>query len=146
MEDFYAAALAGGAILTGFCGTFLSFRLQREAGYYRQVAVDFDSQAAKDIFVGLTHFTAPLLLLLVATLVSGFFGFAWPLLAMAEVMPGNMPVIAAGETTALILLVGYFAGELSHYKIINLGLRDKGWPIAAVSLLVAGACALAIVL
>ena len=58
MESFYTATLSAGAILTGFCGTFLSFRLQREANYYRQVALDFETREARDVFVDLTHFTA----------------------------------------------------------------------------------------
>lgn len=40
--------LQAGAILAGFCGTFLAFRIQREASYYRQPVADFDTGRAAD--------------------------------------------------------------------------------------------------
>ena len=54
-ERFFAEVLSAGAILCGFCGTFLSFRIQREAGYYRQVAIDFHSgQRTSDDLAAIT--------------------------------------------------------------------------------------------
>ena len=55
-QGFYTAVLTAGAILTGFAGTFLQFRIQREASYHRQPAVSFEEANAKDVFIGLTHF------------------------------------------------------------------------------------------
>src|SRR5260370_33842727 len=81
-DSFFAAALSAGGILSGFCGTFLTFRIQREASYYRQAAVDFHEGKGKDIFVGLTHFSSAFFILLLATLCSATFGFVFPLLAL----------------------------------------------------------------
>jgi len=44
---FYEAALTAGAITSGFIGTFLAFRIQREAGYYRQVGAGFHDGAGE---------------------------------------------------------------------------------------------------
>lgn len=144
MEQFYGSALSAGAILTGFCGTFLSFRLQREANYYRQIAVDFDQEKARDIYVGLTHFTGPLLLLLLSTLVAALFGFVFPLVALAAPASRTMcsvGIVATGEVAALVLLFGYFFGELVHYEILNTNLandaREWGnqWPVVLVAVM-----------
>ena len=68
--------LTAGAILSGFCGTFLAFRIQREAAYYRQPAVDYHGNKGKDVYIGLTHFTSAFLLLALATVCSVTFGFS----------------------------------------------------------------------
>lgn len=146
--EFYGAALSAGAILTGFCGTFLSFRLQREANYYRQVAVDFENKAARDIFVGLTHFTGPLLLLLFSTVIAALFGFVFPLVVLAEPALQTMfsvEIVAAGEVAALVLLFGYFIGELIHYRVLNTNLVNdtkewgKQWAVVLLTVMLAGA-------
>jgi hypothetical protein len=73
---FLGATLTTGAILAGFCGTFLSFRIQREAAYYRQPG---DKGEAKDE----THFTVSLALLLLTTICTAVFGIVFPLLALS---------------------------------------------------------------
>ena len=80
---YFAACLSAGAILTGFCGTFLSFRIQREATYYRQPVCDFASGKARDVAIGLSHFSSPFLLLILGTLLAAAFGFVCPLLAIS---------------------------------------------------------------
>ena len=146
MEAFYGAALSAGAILTGFCGAFLSFRLQREANYYRQVAVDFESEEARDVYVGLTHFTGPLLLLLLATIVAALFGFVFPLIVLAapaSQVVFSVGIVTAGEVAALALLFGYFVGELIHYKVLSTDLVNdakewgKQWPIVFLTAILA---------
>ena len=139
---------SAGAILTGFCGTFLSFRLQREANYYRQVAVDFEHNEARDIYVGLTHFTGPLLLLLLSTIVAALFGFVFPLVALAEPASQIMfsvGIVAAGEVAALVLLFGYFVGELVHYQVLTTSLVNDAmewgsqWPVVLLTVMLAAA-------
>lgn len=66
--SLYSSLLSAGAILAGFCGTFLAFRIQREANYYRQPALDFATGEARDVPIGLTHFTSGLLLLGIASI------------------------------------------------------------------------------
>jgi hypothetical protein len=117
-SSFFSACLSAGAILTGFCGTFLAFRIQREASYYRQPAVDFTSEKGKDVYLGLSHFSSPFLLLIVASLLAVTFGFALPLLALADIQV-RRDVVVAGILAALVFLVGYFACELRHYGILN---------------------------
>ena len=67
---FFSAVISAGAILSGFCGTFLAFRIQREAGYHRQPSASQERANGSDSFIGLTHFTSSLLLLILATLAS----------------------------------------------------------------------------
>lgn len=118
---FFPSALSAGAILSGFCGTFLAFRLQREASYYRQVALDFERREAKDIFIGLTHFTRALLLLILATTCAAVFGFIFPLLALhgSNWFAARSGYVVGGMIGSLILLFAYFADELVHYRIIT---------------------------
>jgi len=118
---FFESVIGAGAILSGFCGTFLAFRIQREAAYYRQPAVDFQTESARDIYVGLTHFTPPFLLLLLATAAALAFGFIVPLLAIAGLRGPfiSIPAVVSGLVAAVTLLVGYFAAELLHYAIIS---------------------------
>ena len=89
-QTFYAAVLSAGAILTGFSGTFLQFRIQREANYYRQPVLSYVEDAAvgkaQDIF-GRDPFTGAFLLIIVSTLMAVAFGFVFPLLALAEMAP-----------------------------------------------------------
>ena len=142
---FFSTVINAGAILSGFCGTFLSFRIQREAAYYRQVALSYDEEAAKDIEVGLSHFTTPLLLLLMATLLAIAFGFIIPLFALAGLTWATTKVAmtAAGLAAAVAFLLGYFANELHHYGVFSAGLHSdrSEWvreaPIVAVTFLLA---------
>ena len=78
-HSFFATLLTAGAILSGFCGTFLAFRIQSEANYYRQPALSFERGEARDISIDLTHFTSAFLLLILATLCAVIFGFVLPL-------------------------------------------------------------------
>jgi hypothetical protein len=121
---FFESVIAAGAILTGFCGTFLAFRIQREAAYYRQPALDFPSGTAKDVFIGLTHFTAPFLLLILATICALVFGFLVPLFAIAGARNTLLSpaLVVAGLVAAVILLMAYFCAELTHYRILSAAL------------------------
>jgi hypothetical protein len=120
-ETFFSGALTAGAILTGFCGTFLSFRIQREANYYRQPVVDFATETAKDVHVGLSHFSTSFLILIVATIVTMLFGTVLPLLALSGLL-GNLittKFVCSGILSGLALLGGYFWIELLHYNILS---------------------------
>jgi hypothetical protein len=145
---FFPAALSAGAILSGFCGTFLAFRIQREASYYRQAAFDFQTGEAKDIFIGLTHFSSAFLLLVLATMCSAVFGFVFPLLALygSSWFGGHAGLVVGGMIGSLVLLLAYFADELIHYRIISGRLaRDasewkKEWWIVVLGISAATAC------
>jgi hypothetical protein len=124
--EFFPSALTAGAILTGFCGTFLSFRIQREANYHRQPVLSFDEAKAKDIFIDLSHFSSSFLMLILASLVTMASGFVLPLLRMAGlgenwIRPG---IVAGGLLSGLVLICGYFCIELVHYNIISNRLMD----------------------
>lgn len=120
-STFFESVIGAGAILSGFCGTFLAFRIQREAAYYRQPVVDFESGSARDIHIGLTHFTPPFLLLVLATAAALAFGFIAPLLAIAGLRGPliSIPAVVSGLVAAVTLLVGYFTAELVHYDVIS---------------------------
>jgi hypothetical protein len=62
--EFYAAILNAGTILWGFNGTFLAFRLQREAAYRRQPVLDFNTASGKDVDLNLQRLSWPFLILL----------------------------------------------------------------------------------
>ena len=83
-RDFYVAVLTAGTLLTGFSGTFLTFRIQREANYYRQPALSYDQEDARDIFIGLSHFTSSFLLIICSVVLDIVFGFLLPLVALAD--------------------------------------------------------------
>ncbi len=123
------AILAAGAILTGFCGSFLSFKLQREANYYRQPAVDFESEEAKDIVVDLTHFTSGFLLLILASLASSIFGVVFPLMGILEIgwFAVHPEVSVAGIVGSGVLSAAYFTNELIHYRILSSRLANDAW-------------------
>jgi len=139
---FFDAIISAGAILSGFCGTFLSFRIQREANYYRQPALDFKTRKARDVYIGLTHFTSAFLLLILATIFSTFFGFLIPLLALAGSAwaSAQTELVVGGLVAALILLLAYFLDELVHYRIINIGLLNdaREWRSEWAIVLIAG--------
>ncbi len=129
LEVLYESLLTAGAILAGFCGTFLAFHLQREASYYRQPAVDFTTAKAKDIDIDLTHFTSGLFLLLLASAIVSIFGIVVPLLALTGVKwfwdRSNWAV--AGVLSGLVILAMYFAVELFHYRVFRINLTND-WP------------------
>jgi hypothetical protein len=145
-HEFFPAALAAGAILTGFCGSFLAFRIQREASYHRQPAVDFNTGKAKDIVLGLSHFSSSFLMLILASLVTTVAGLVLPLLKMAGIAeklitPG---LVAGGLIAGLILVCGYFCVELVHYRVIsNRLLYDTSeWGVERKWVLIWGAAAI----
>jgi len=128
-RPFYESIIAAGAILSGFCGAFLAFRIQREANYYRQPSVE----KGEDVFVGLTHFSSSFLLLILGTCCSVVFGFLAPLLGLAGVawILANPRIVTAGLVGSLVLIAGYFVDELVHYEIVSVSLRPRydkaGW-------------------
>jgi hypothetical protein len=132
VTTFFAASLNAGAILAGFCATFLAFRIQREAGYYRS-----PDGKGKDTFSNLSHFTASLLLLLLATLCTAVCGIVFPLLALVGSTPWISPhLIVGGLVGGLVLLAAYFATELRHYDVFKFLRNDpaewkREWPLVA---------------
>jgi hypothetical protein len=145
--SFYESVIGAGAILSGFCGTFLSFRIQREANYHRQPAVSFDKDAAKEVYVGLTHFTSAFALLALGSVCSVIFGFLIPLFGIAGLpwAPRNAAVVVGGLAAALVLIAAYFIDELVHYRILRMGrLVDDAREWRGESLVVAAGVAGAI--
>jgi hypothetical protein len=146
---FFEAIIDAGAILCGFCGTFLAFRIQREAGYYRQPALDFQSGKARDVDIGLTHFSSGFLLLLLGSATSGVFGFLVPLFALAgnTWLLSRPAIVVGGLTFSSVVIATYFCAELVHYKILSTRLANdrkewgSEWPVVVVGLLVALALA-----
>ena len=143
--QFYEAVINAGAILAGFCSTFLVFRIQRESNYYRQPALSYEQGKAKDIYIGLTHFTSSFLLIILAATVSMVFGFLIPLLGLVGVK-GTLitpQVVVAGLVASLVLLAGYLYDEMRHYGILGAQLVNdarewgKEWPIVIVVILLA---------
>lgn len=121
----------------------LSFGIQREANYYRQPALSYEQGQAKDILIGLTHFTSAFLLLILATLCSMLFGFLLPLLALAgwSWALARSWLAAGGLVAALILVAGYFLDELVHYRILSIRLVNDarewgGESVIAISAIV----------
>ena len=101
LNEFYGAALTGGAILSGFGATFLSFRIGREANYYRQPVLrykpDEECGNGQDSLINLSHFPPSLLLIIVSWFGSTIFGVLWPLAALAHLSPfmtGPVPLLA----------------------------------------------------
>jgi len=141
-NTFFSAVISAGAILSGFCGTFLAFRIQREAGYYRQ---------SEDKAGNLSHFTSSLLLLILATISSIFFGVLIPLFALADpsLGVGSVPLVVAGLVAAIVLILGYFFNELFHYHVFKFLNNTSGewkrerlvWIGALLAAFVAGGCA-----
>jgi hypothetical protein len=150
LSRFYEAALTAGAIISGFIGTFLAFRIQREANYHRQPVLDFNSSGsearARDVDIGLAHFTSSFFLILVAGVVSMTFGVAWPLLALAywpPAMTGPEP-IAGGLLGSVVLVAAYFLDELVHYRILSRRLMNDVTEWKSESAIVVGGVLLAV--
>jgi len=122
MEHFYDAALTAGSILSGFLGTFLSFRIQREASYYRQPG----QKLKESILIDLSQFPISLLLILLGTVCSVVFGIITPLLASAHAERVFSPITTlAGIIASLILAGAYFFAEMFHYRMFRI--CDKEW-------------------
>jgi hypothetical protein len=118
---FFESIIGAGAILSGFCGTFLAFRIQRESNYYRQPAVSFELEKGKDVFIGRTCFSPAFKLLLFGTCCSAVFGFLLPLLALAGCawIAAMQGLVVAGLIGTVVLIGTYFLAELVHYQILN---------------------------
>ncbi len=150
-RSLYESMIDAGAVLSGFCGTFLAFRIQREAAYHRQVAVDFASSQAVDVYVGLTRFGCAFLLLCLGSLATCGFGLVFPLLGLAGIpwFLARSAVAVSGVTGALVLLSAYFAAELVHYRIVGKSIAPdatdwrREWPILVGGILLAGLVAAA---
>jgi len=146
--SFFESIVGAGAILCGFCGTFLTFRIQREASYYRQPVADFQSGESKDVYIGLTHFSGAFLLLILGTLSATVFGFLLPLLALAGcVWIRTQPnLVVGGLVGTLILIAAYFWAELIHYGILKNALRNDHREWSRESPVVIGGIAAAVIL
>ena len=142
----YESLLGAGAILAGFCGTFLAFKIQREAGYFRQPVADFSSGRAKDVHVNLTHFSSSFLLLGLASVAACIFGVVFPLLGLAGVdgVLGWADVAVGGVIGTLVLLAAYFIDELVHYRILSGRLAGDAREWGREWVIVAGGIALAV--
>lgn len=108
--QFFAAALTAGSIITGLCGLFLVFRIQREADYFRRCEQQ--------------HFTSSMLLVFFATVTSLFFGVWAPLFALVGIRRWwllNSPAdVVGGLVGATVLVLGYIVDEMVHYEILLL--------------------------
>jgi hypothetical protein len=141
LEHLYESALTAGAILSGFIGTFLTFRIQREAGYYRQPVLDFSTQEGRDARVDLSRFPVSLLLILPAAVLSILCGMFLPLAGLAHwkrcmASPG---FVLGGIVASLVLVAVYFVAEMFHYRMFRISRaewRREGW-IAAVGISIA---------
>jgi len=111
LQKFYEAALTAGAILSGFIGTFLSFRIQREASYFRFPGGRNRNQQ---------HFTSSLFLIIVSAISSVLFGVLLPLFALAQGdhFAVTAATILAGIIGSLVVVGAYFFDELFHYRIL----------------------------
>jgi len=149
---FFESIINAGAILAGFCGTFLAFRIQREASYYRQPVLDYEKGKAKDIFIGLTHFTSAFLLLILATLCAFTFGFIIPLLAIAGSFwaLAQTALVVSGLVASLVFILSYFLDELIHYRVLSVNLVNdarewrREWIIVIGALTITLACSILI--
>lgn len=110
-EAFFESVIKAGAIIAGFCGTFLAFRIQREANFYHSPGNQPENEQ---------HFTSSFLLIILATILSLVSGFLTPLLYISGRRWSFLTpdVVVAGLVAALVLLAGYFADELVHYRLI----------------------------
>ena len=130
-----------GAILAGFCGTFLAIKIQREASYHREPGGDNKTS--------LSHFTASLLVLVLATVWTSVFGVVLPLSVLGgsrmSISPG---LVTGGVFGGLVLLATYFVLELIHYKVFKIiekdGKDQKAWkqetPYVVIGFLFAATC------
>jgi hypothetical protein len=123
-EHFYEGALTAGAILTGFNGTFLTFRIQREASYHRQPVTVFieaaDCGKGQDALIGLSRFNSSFFLIILGTVCSFAFGVLLPLVALAnwDRVTHSPSLIFGGILASGVLVTGYFVDEMIHYRIL----------------------------
>lgn len=150
LENFYDASLAAGAILSGFIGTFLNFRIQREAMYYRQPVLEWNNDnpggRAKDVFVDRSRFPLSLVVILLGALVSILYGVFLPLSALAHwnLCAVSPATILAGLVASIVLVATYFCVEMLHYKMFRVdrtSWANESW-MAVIG--ISGAAALAI--
>jgi MFS family permease len=129
---FFQSVIGAGSILAGFSATFLAFRIQREAEYYRSPGGSVHNEQ---------HFTSSFLLIILATAAGLFSGFLVPLLFLAGLTARwlHPRVTVAGLLVTIVLLCGYFVNELVHYHILRKrdpNWRDE-WPVRLTTLAVA---------
>ena len=108
--------LSAGAIIAGFGATFLAFRVQREAQFYRVPGQTFNEQ----------RFSSSFLLIIFATTLAVLAGVVTPLLGIQGVAPAWLTpgVAVSGLLGSITLIVGYFLDELVHYRIIGCNWRS----------------------
>ena len=147
-DTFYTDILTAGAILTGFSGTFLQFRIQREASYFRQPVLKFFDHdecnygRGVDAEVNLSHLSAAFLRIIFSTLSSMIFGFVLPLAVKIDVLVISKKAIVAGLFISVAFLIGYFISELHHYRVFRFLKNDSAeWlrqiPVLAASVVLA---------
>ena len=108
----FSAVMTAGAIISGFCSTFLSFRIQREAIDYRKG--------------NRQQFSISLVLIILATVISLLVGVIFPLIALVKfnITWLTTRLVVSGLISGIILLVGYLFNELFHYRMFF----QKYWP------------------
>lgn len=118
--NFFSEVIGAGAILTGLCGTFFAFRIQRESTFYSQPYRKKDGTWEVSL-IDRTHCTAPFRLLCWAFFASLCFGLCIPLLGMVGIKhPLVTPfVVTVGLFVAIILLIFYVLAELLHYHLFK---------------------------
>jgi len=136
LGHFYEAALTACAILSGFSGTFLSFRIQREASYFRQPCTFCKDDLhptqyrdnrpyiqGHDVGIGLSRFNSSFFLIILGTCCLMAFGVFMPLVALSlrgRWLP-SPGLITAGIVGSAVLVAAYFLDELIHYEILKWG-------------------------
>jgi hypothetical protein len=117
---FFSDMIGAGAILTGLCGTFFAFRIQREATFYSQPYCN-DEDEWDVVVIDRTHFSAPFFLLSFAFLASLISGLVIPLLGMLGIKNFIVsPGFATGGLFVAIILLGfYIIAELQHYHLFK---------------------------
>jgi len=115
--NIFSAVMTAGSIISGFCGTFLSFRIQREANDFR---------TGKDGVISKQQFSISLILIILATIISLLVGVIFPLIALVKsnITWLTTRLVVSGLISGIILLVGYLFNELFHYRM----LFQKYWP------------------
>jgi hypothetical protein len=127
IRSFYQAALTAGAILSGFNGSFISFRIQREANYYRLPAYWYNEKAQEgeakwvgdSVDIRQSHFTTSFFLIILGTICSMWFGVWLPLSVLAGRRDPRPAMTLAGLAASAVLVMAYFLDELIHYEILT---------------------------
>jgi hypothetical protein len=73
-------------------------------------AHSFENREARDVDVGLSHFTSSFLLIIVAVLMTICFGLIAPMLGLlkADIILTQSRTIVGGLISSLMFLIGYF--------------------------------------